>query len=296
LQYFFVGGIDLARMISTNKCAKVLGTTFGLIFISFAGVASAQVYGNYGGYGNYYGAFQQVYSYPQQYFYQYPIQYQYTYQYPQPYSGPNINVTSPRNGAYFESGRKDVSINWTVRDEPARSKVQLELYSASGNRIGIIAEVSPSEKNYNWGIPERVENCTRQYQYRLCGVYLEGYYYIRAMLTTENGYPVTSSQSGVFIIHQVSSGNVRDFSARPTSGYEPLRVTFRIVSEGGNYVLNFGDGDTEEVRIPAIYCFAAPCNSQPVYVPHTYRSVGTFFATLKNSSNDIVGRESIWVR
>ncbi|MEK7613083.1 MAG: Ser-Thr-rich GPI-anchored membrane family protein [Patescibacteria group bacterium] len=288
--------------------ARVTGVILGLLSLSISGVASAgMIYG--GGYGSY-GSYQQVYptysqpiyaypTYPQTYNYQ-PSYYSYPsypVQYPYPYTA-GISITKPARGDDFDDGDR-MTIKWRTEDEPSRSDVRLDLYSASGNRVWTIATVSSSKNEYRWTIPEDNEFCTYRYQYQntFCGGYRSGSYYIQATLVTRSGYGIASDTSGLFTIRQhAMGGSVWEFSARPTSGYEPLRVTFTIAAEGGDYTIDFDDGDDTDIRIPAIYCFAAPCVPPPQYVTHIYRDRGTFDVTLEDDDGDIVGRESIRVR
>ena len=73
-------------------------------------------------------------------------------------------------------------------------------------------------------------------------------------------------------------GNV-NFSASPTYGVAPLAVTFTITAEAGEYSVEFGDGQSTTVTLPAVQCFRAPCNTQTT-TSHSYAAAGTYIAKL----------------
>ena len=73
--------------------------------------------------------------------------------------------------------------------------------------------------------------------------------------------------------------NNAGFSASPTYGSAPLSVTFTITAEAGEYTVEFGDGQSTAVTMPAVQCFRAPCNTQTTKY-HTYTSAGTYTARL----------------
>ena len=68
------------------------------------------------------------------------------------------------------------------------------------------------------------------------------------------------------------------FSATPTYGVAPLEVTFggnaNAGCDGGNFIISYGDGSSDQVAIPA-----DSCNSN-FSQKHTYRFAGTYTATL----------------
>lgn len=70
-----------------------------------------------------------------------------------------------------------------------------------------------------------------------------------------------------------------NFSASPTYGIAPLAVSFTITAEAGEYSVEFGDGQSTAVTMPAVQCFRAPCNTQTT-VSHSYVSAGTYTAKL----------------
>jgi hypothetical protein len=204
-------------------------------------------------------------------------------------------VTEPDKGDRFDTGER-MTIEWDTDDAPYNSSVRLDLYTSGGRYVSTIATVSERDSDFRWTIPGRGRYCTLQYPNQLCGTNLSGSYTVRATLLAPGGYTLDSDQSGTFRIKQERGGEVDEFSARPTSGREPLRVTFTIVAEEGEYTLDFDDGDEEDIEIRDIYCFAYPCFQSPVYVTHVFRDRDTFNVILRNEDNDIVGRERIIVR
>lgn len=71
------------------------------------------------------------------------------------------------------------------------------------------------------------------------------------------------------------------FSASPQQGPAPLRVdfTYQPNEEGGQYYIDFGDGQGQLMDMHQIYCIRAPCIS-PQAAFHTYASAGVYTASV----------------
>jgi hypothetical protein len=115
----------------------------------------------------------------------------------------SISVTRPSSSDDVNQG-DSLHIRWSVSDEPSNSSVILDLYEQGGSKVGTIAVVDASDTNYTWRVPTYHTYCTQQYPNDLCGVDLDGDYYIRASLVQGNGYnggaTIDSDTSGTFTI------------------------------------------------------------------------------------------------
>lgn len=117
----------------------------------------------------------------------------------------SISVEEPDKGDDVEQG-DSIRIEWTVEDRPSNSSVVLELFTERGHSVGVIAILDGRSGSYNWRVPTPSHYCTMQYPNGLCGMDLEGDYYIRARLLEGNGfdysYEYDRDDSGVFTIEQ----------------------------------------------------------------------------------------------
>jgi PKD repeat protein len=116
---------------------------------------------------------------------------------------------------------------------------------------------------------------THTYQYA-------GTYNVTFTVTGSNGQSNTASAT--VIVSGNSSSNIT-LSAYPSTGNAPLYTTFSMYlagCSGGNYYLNYGDGTSEFVAIPADSCNHTLTRS------HTYTTNGTYQAQLRNSTQTLV--------
>jgi peptidoglycan hydrolase-like protein with peptidoglycan-binding domain len=111
-----------------------------------------------------------------------------------------------------------------------------------------------------------------------------GTYTPRFTVTNQLGQSVSASAtvvvSGVTTCSGINCST--NFTASPTFGYAPLHTAFTVSGEAGSYKIDFGDGTTQQITIPAIYCITTPCNPPPQTVYHTYGVRGTYTAHLMN--------------
>lgn len=80
----------------------------------------------------------------------------------------------------------------------------------------------------------------------------------------------------------VGSENSQSFDASPSVGPAPLTVdfTYRPANDdGGQYYIDFGDGQGQLMNTQQIYCIRAPCIS-PSVARHTYSSTGSYTASV----------------
>jgi PKD repeat protein len=164
-----------------------------------------------------------------------------------------------------------MTINWSYPVTPNSTQMMLELYSASGSRIGLIAVSSNTSGSYTWHIPGFPQNymCTLQYPNGLCGTNIpNGQYYLKVSATNDpfdsNPSIIASGQSGTFTMTGAgdSQGGI---TANPQSGAAPLTVTFSIPNYSGSYFVNFGDGLSASLVSGS--------------VSHTYYNRGTYTAS-----------------
>jgi peptidoglycan hydrolase-like protein with peptidoglycan-binding domain len=212
--------------------------------------------------------------------------------YPYPTPMPTaISVTLPAQGATYSSGQV-ATIAWSGATYmqpvgymyPQYEQVELALYSVNGTKVGIIAYGSGNSGSYNWSIPTGGTVCTQQYPNGLCGQYLQGQYFITATLM-RGGTAVASANSGTFTINQPSAATT--LTAFPTTGYRPLTVSFTVKALAGNYRVEFGDGQTQQVAIPAIMCITTPCEPPVQTITHTYINAGVYSATLRSDATGV---------
>jgi hypothetical protein len=82
----------------------------------------------------------------------------------------------------------------------------------------------------------------------------------------------------------IDTGTTGNLSASPSWGYAPLAVTFRgnpnVGCNGGNFQLDFGDGQSADTPVPADACNAT------ITAYHTYSSPGTYTARLYEPIRD----------
>ena len=97
-------------------------------------------------------------------------------------------------------------IRWSVSSGvPVGATLALELYTASGARVGTIALPAASAGSYTWYIPYAQDVCTMQYPNGLCGVSIPpGRYYLQ-LTASANGFDqnatrYASARSGLFSV------------------------------------------------------------------------------------------------
>lgn len=199
-----------------------------------------------------------------------------------------VTVTSPMQGSAYTSGQS-VAISWSTGYQPYVSSgyaypsytANIDLYNINGALVGAIAMGAGMSGSYNWTVPTAGTFCTLQYPNGLCGQSLSGQYFIKVSIVSA-GTTVATGNSGTITIN---TGTQPDgtLSATPTYGTAPLTVSFTGQAyEGGNYTLEYGDGTSEVVPVPAIYCITAPCYPPAFTRSHIYQHAGTYTARLLN--------------
>lgn len=204
---------------------------------------------------------------------------------PYPYPVPaTMQVTSPQHGQTYLRG-DSVTITWAGQSQQQASTI-IDLYSVQSGKIGTIAIQNGASGSYLWRVPQFPNPlyCTMQYPNGLCGINIpEGQYFIKATLVPGSGFgsaaQLASANSGTFTITSGAQQGT-SLSASPTAGYAPLTSTFTVTAPAGMYKLEFGDGQSQQINIPAIMCITTPCNPPPQTVSHTYWVRGNYTAQL----------------
>ncbi len=201
----------------------------------------------------------------------------------------SVTVSLPTQGRTVSHGQS-LPIQWSLQNTPSNSSSVVDLYTVGGSKVGTIAiQSTASSVEYNWTVPTPNTMCTMQYPNALCGQSLSGQYYIKVSVVSGSGFdanPTTyaSGNSGTFTVTS-GSQQTTGFSASPTFGYAPLMTNFTVTQQGGLYKIDFGDGTSQQVTVPTIYCIQAPCNPPPQTVSHTYATRGTYTATLMTDAS-----------
>lgn len=180
-----------------------------------------------------------------------------------------MTVSSPAAGQTYRRGQ-DMTITWGYPVTPNSTQVMLELYSASGSRIGLIAVSNSTSGSYTWHIPAFPQNymCTLQYPNGLCGTNIpDGQYYIKVSASNDpfdsNPNIIASAQSGTFTMTGGSAAS--GVSAAPQSGPVPFTTTFTLGNYTGQYRVDYGDGLSNSLISGS--------------ASHTYYNRGTYTAT-----------------
>ena len=93
-------------------------------------------------------------------------------------------------------------------------------------------------------------------------------------------FETSSGQSNQVTFTVTKDSTASSIVISPSSGYRPLQATLTLTTQSaGTYTVYFGDGTSEQVTVPQIYCFAYPCNLPPQSVGHTYWNSGTYTAS-----------------
>ncbi len=179
-----------------------------------------------------------------------------------------VSITSPVQGQVVQTGAT-LPISWSYPVTPGSASARIELFTAAGDSVGLIAVSNSTSGTYSWRLPPFPNNlfCTMQYPNGLCGMNLSGQYYIQVSEVSGNGLDANPSvyataRSGVFTItHATGQSTV---SASPTSGAIPLNVTFNAGNYTGAYAIDFGDGTSASM--------------QTGNTTHTYYNRGTYTA------------------
>ncbi len=196
----------------------------------------------------------------------------------------SVTVSLPTQGQTVSHGQS-LPIRWSLQNTPANTTSIVDLYTVAGSKVGTIAiQSTASSVEYNWTVPTPNTICTMQYPNGLCGQSLSGQYFIKVSVVSGSGFDANattyaSGNSGTFTVTS-GSQQTSGFFASPTFGYAPLRTDFTVTQPGGLYKIDFGDGTSQQINIPAIMCIRAPCNPPPQAFSHTYAVRGTYVATL----------------
>lgn len=102
------------------------------------------------------------------------------------------------------------------------------------------------------------------------------------------GCPAMLMQVGTVTITVTGTGTGTSMSANPSAGAAPLTTTFTINAPAGTYLLDFEDGQSQNVTLPVIYCITTPCNST-ASVSHTYTQSGNYTAKLLKTVDACAG-------
>lgn len=181
-----------------------------------------------------------------------------------------VTVSSPSQGQTYSRGQ-DMTISWGYPVTPNSTQMMLELYTAAGTRVGLIAVSSNTSGSYTWHIPGFPQNymCTLQYPNGLCGTSIpDGQYYVKVSASNNpldsNPSIIASGQSGTFTMTG-AGGSTGSISANPQSGNVPLTTTFTVNNYSGSYFVNYGDGTSASLVSGS--------------TSHTYYNRGTYTAT-----------------
>lgn len=202
----------------------------------------------------------------------------------------SVTVSSPSHGGSYSSGQT-VPIIWSTTYQPYLQSysaypsytANIDLYQANGTLVGSIAMGANMSGSYYWSVPTAGTICTMQYPNGLCGQALSGQYFIKVSILS-GGTTVATGNSGTVTINTQTQQNA-SLTVSPQSGVAPLSVSFTIqVPSGGTYTLDYGDGYSEALSVPEIYCVAAPCTIPAFTRSHTYQTQGTYTARLLTDS------------
>jgi PKD repeat protein len=122
-----------------------------------------------------------------------------------------FTVTSPTAGQVYTRGT-DMTIGWSGLIHQTFAAEQdasiIDLYTAAGVKVGTIAIANGISGTYNWHIPAYPQNymCTMQYPNGLCGINIQGQYYIQVTDVVGSGFDANSTvigtaQSGIFTVN-----------------------------------------------------------------------------------------------
>lgn len=118
---------------------------------------------------------------------------------------------------------------------------------------------------------------------------------ISSIETTLRNYGTNSDSSSSGSSQQTSTAEAR-LDATPSSGSAPLSVSFEIqVYDGGNYTLQYGDGTSELIAVPAVQCVTAPCYPPAFTKTHVYQEKGNYTARLRDRNNSSLATRSVRV-
>lgn len=198
----------------------------------------------------------------------------------------SVTVSSPSHGSSYSSGQT-MPIIWSTNYQPylpsysayPNYTANIDLYQANGTLVGAIAMGAQMSGSHYWSVPTAGTICTMQYPNGLCGQALSGQYFIKVSILSA-GTTVATGNSGTVTINTQTQQSA-SLSASPSSGTAPLGVTMTVqVYEGGTYTLDWGDGTSEALNVPSIYCITAPCYPPAFTRSHTYQTQGTYTARL----------------
>jgi peptidoglycan hydrolase-like protein with peptidoglycan-binding domain len=121
-----------------------------------------------------------------------------------------LSVTNPVAGQTYARGT-DMTISWSglIRQTFAYEQHAsiVDLYTATGIKVGTIAITNDLSGSTQWRIPPFPNNlmCTMQYPNGLCGQNVQGQYYIKVTAVVGSGFETNSTviataQSGIFTV------------------------------------------------------------------------------------------------
>ncbi len=234
---------------------------------------------------------------------------------------PSFSISSPTSGQSVtqESG---LAISWDSQNAPAGSAVALWLVKSGGTNMGLVARDQLVNGTFSWQIPGPRCNTSGVCSIAIDNPYAQytdvGTYWVVGKLYTPvdaylGGYPPANPITPAFLSTATSSlfnivggGNSQTFSATPQGGFAPLTVNFSGSVNSAGYSIDFGDRTSSgDIGCSHGACPISPSTSN-VNLAHTYTSVGTYVAKLRqhfsvNAGNcagtdcNVVGTATVYV-
>ena len=210
---------------------------------------------------------------------------------------PRLDLTSPASTTDFKFG-DDITVSWNATNTPKEVGMFIQVVTTNTKEIikSVIVEMASGTAtiatdemcngNFSDAIFGGCENLKTVLEngktpFKIyAALYTPRDVCFGFCAGTATATIIAKAQTATFHITGTSTSVDQSiFTASSIKGKAPLTTTFSIAKEG-TFTLDFGDGKITEVTVPGIRCITTPCITPAKLVPHTYRTPGTYSATL----------------